>query len=73
MNNKVILDIINKHVKPNDEKKVGNNRQLITLSVPDDVKADFDKLQMASDKQFVKAVKEVVMKTIELGKTKIAV
>lgn len=71
MKDKLILDIIEKHTSNTESNKVGANRQLITLSVPAEYKEDFEKLQNATNKQFVKAVKEVVLKTIDIGKTKV--
>lgn len=73
MKDKLILDIIEKHTSNTESNKVGANRQLITLSVPAEYKEDFEKLQNATNKQFVKAVKEVVLKTIDIGKTKVAI
>ena len=73
MKDKLILDIIEKHTSNTESSKVGANRQLITLSVPAEYKEDFEKLQNATNKQFVKAVKEVVLKTIDIGKTKVAI
>lgn len=70
MNTKLISQIIDKHVTTEEESGSTKERKLITLSVPYEVWEDFEKLQRVSKKKFVKALKELVIKTIEVGKDK---
>ena len=63
--------IIDKHISKKDSAKTGYNRRLITLSVPEDVKKDFEQLQAQTNNQFVKALKEITEMAIALAKSKV--
>lgn len=73
MNDKLISNIIDKHVSNPKDKRLGDDRKPLTVWLTPEVKNAYDQLQLATGKNFGKALNEITVKTIEIAKTKIAI